>query len=247
MAASSTSARTRATDAAVRWLAVLTLVTPAVVMAGVLGVRFGGWDLALGYDLLTLKVGRATAYVGLAAALAAAVLAKGDLARRGAWAGLAIIVAVTAIALYVIQDRRMAVVSPGDVTTSETEPPAFSRRVLDRGGGRVAGQGPRVCEGVGSVPSQVAPETAAWALKQAGFEVLGYAAFRAEGTREGFFFGFTHDAVIRIRPGQTDVRVTARDGRPQGDQACRLMQRVVEGLRAEAAATQSAGAQTAGV
>lgn len=230
MPASSPHRRARAGDAAVRWLAVLTLATPALVMAAVLGVRFGGWDLGLGYDVLTLTVGRWLAYLGLAAAVAAAVLARGDLARRGAWAGVAMVVAVSAVSAYVIQDRRLGVPGPQDVTTSPDEPPVFSRLVQDRGGGRGVTETPQTCDGLGSVPTQVAPETAAWALKQAGFEVLGYAAFRAEGVREGFFFGFTHDAVIRIRPGQTDVRVTARDARAQGDAACRLLARIVEGL-----------------
>lgn len=230
MAASPNLRRSRALGAAVRWLAVLTLATPALVMAAVLGVRFAGWDLALGYDALTLTVGRGLAYVGLAAALAAVILARGDVARRGAWAGVAVIVAVASMAAYVIQDRRLDAAAPGDVTTNPDEPPVFSRLVQDRGGGRGVTEAPQACDGMGSIPTQVAPETAAWALKQAGFDVLGYAAFRAEGVREGFFFGFSHDAVIRIRPGQTDVRVTARDGRPQGDQACRLMKRIVEEL-----------------
>jgi hypothetical protein len=40
--------------------------------------------------------------------------------------------------------------------------------------------------------------------------------------------------VVRIRPGRTDIRVAARDPRPDGGAACRLMEKIVTALEAEA-------------
>jgi hypothetical protein len=56
---------------------------------------------------------------------------------------------------------------------------------------------------------------------------------RVEGERRGFWFGLGHDAVVRIRPGRTDVRVTARTARAQGDEACRRAAAVARGLAAD--------------
>jgi hypothetical protein len=70
------------------------------------------------------------------------------------------------------------------------------------------------------------------ALEAAGFTVVGTSPFRIEGTREGFWFGFTHDAVLRSRPGRTVGRVAGREDRPDGGEACRLAGRISEHLRA---------------
>ena len=70
-----------------------------------------------------------------------------------------------------------------------------------------------------------------WALEQAGFRAHGAGVQRADGTHTGFWFGVTHDAVIRIRPGRTDIRVAARDPLPHGGEACRLATRISEALR----------------
>ena len=77
----------------------------------------------------------------------------------------------------------------------------------------------------------VAPGVAGYALKEAGFEVAGIGVGRADGSHDSFWFGFTHDAVVRIRPGRTDVRVTARDDRDDGGEACRLATKIVEVLQ----------------
>ncbi|MCY1311757.1 hypothetical protein D9M70_621040 [compost metagenome] len=59
----------------------------------------------------------------------------------------------------------------------------------------------------------------------------GAAPFRADGSKEGFWFGLTYDAAIRIRPGRTDVRVAQREGVPVGDEACRLARAIMTGLQ----------------
>ena len=80
--------------------------------------------------------------------------------------------------------------------------------------------------------TQVAPASAVWALQEAGFSVQGRVNVgRAAGSHRGFWFGTVHDAVIRIRPGRTDVRVAARDDRAHGGEACRLATRISTALR----------------
>jgi hypothetical protein len=78
---------------------------------------------------------------------------------------------------------------------------------------------------------QIAPTAAIYALEQAGFTLRGAGVGRADGSREGFWFGFDHDAVIRIRPGRTDIRVAARDHRAHGGEACRMATAISEAMR----------------
>ena len=52
------------------WLTALAAAPFVLVVAAVTATRFGGLDLAIGYDLLTWTVARFLAWVGLAAALA---------------------------------------------------------------------------------------------------------------------------------------------------------------------------------
>ena len=61
----------------------------------------------------------------------------------------------------------------------------------------------------------------------------GAATFEVEGVHEGAWFGFPYDAVVRIRPGRTDVRVVARDPRPDGGATCRLTAKIVANLEAQ--------------
>lgn len=220
--------------AAELWLRGLTLVAllaPIVVLVAVFGTRFGLWSAGFGLDVLALKVGRILAWVGLAAALIAAVLAIKDLRRGGLYAAVSLAVAGAAVALLLIQERRFAVEADNDVTTDAAEAPAFSRAVVAQRGGQGAAPASAACPGLIAIPRQVTPEAAAAALATAGFTVRGAAPFRADGAKEGFWFGLTYDAAIRIRPGRTDVRVSQREGVAVGDEACRLARAVVRGLQ----------------
>lgn len=216
-----------------KWLVMATFLAPLAAFAGAAGVRFGALEPAIGYDLLGLAVTRLLAFAGVAAALLAVVLAlKG---RRGlAWALLALVVAGGTLGWMLRQEQRLATNPANDVTSSPSDVPPYSRLVenarrTDRAA--PAGTTPVACPGLTSIPTQVAPETASAALKAAGFNVVGSAPFRAEGYHEGFWFGFVHDASVRIRPGQTDIRVTARSDRAQGPIACELALRIAEGLK----------------
>lgn len=214
-------------------LAVLLLLTallaPALLLVAVFGTRLGLWSADFGMGLLALKAGRVLAYLGLAAALVACIMALRERRLLGL-AGAALLAAGLTLGGYLVQERRFGE-APRDVATDPTDPPAFARLLAAER--RLAGAPdtrPQACEGLAPAPTQVAPETAAWALEKAGFTVLGTAPFRVDGRKEGAWFGLTHDVSIRIRPGRTDVRVAARDSLPVGDEACRLAKAVVEGL-----------------
>lgn len=238
-----TTPRQRRSGARVKGLLAVALLAPLVVFIAALGTRFGVWDWRVGHDLLTLRIGWPLALAGGVAALAAAVFALGDLRRSAVFAILAVVAAGATLAGFVRQTEWGAPWAVGpDVGTDQAEPPGYSDRIL---AARTAAQAvpvdlwrgqPDGCRLGGSIPTQVAPQTAALALERAGFRVIGAGVGRAEGVHEGFWFGFTHDAVIRIRPGQTDVRVTARedrfeDGHDQGE-ACRLARAILVGLQA---------------
>jgi hypothetical protein len=229
----------------VRWarvLLALTLLAPATAFVAVAGVQIEGWDWTTGYSLLAMRVGLAFAALGAVAAIGGLIVALGE---RKAWplALIGLIAGGATATVYGLHIGSHGLPGAGgtatfaDVTTNPAEPPVFSGLLA---GDRVAAGAPNgaagafaTCEAV-SAPTQVAPSVAAYALQEAGFTILGTGVGRADGTRTGFWFGFKHDAVIRIRPGQTDVRVASREARSDGGEACRLLQKIVSNLQAPA-------------
>ncbi|MNS13347.1 hypothetical protein D3C72_449400 [compost metagenome] len=224
-----TRTQARTAEIRLRWLTLAACLAPLLVLVAVFGTRFGLWSAGFGLEVLTLKIGRILAFAGLAAALVAVVAAFKDMRRRGLYAVMSLIVAGATVALFLVQEGRFAVPADNDVTSDAAEAPAFSRAVLTMRGGQ--GGASVACPDLVSVSRQVAPETAAAALSAAGFTVRGAAPFRADGAKEGFWFGLTYDAAIRIRPGRTDVRVAQREGVTVGDEACRLARAVMDGLQ----------------
>ena len=207
------------------WLTALAAAPLVLIVAAVAATRFGGVDLAVAYDLLTWTVARILAWIGLAGALVAAILALRDLKGRGLYALAAVVLAGATVAGFVWRQGRDAPPAPQDVTTNVQEPPVFSRAAaLHRG------STPASCDAVVAVPSQVLAQQAASALVDAGFVVNRASTFEVEAAHQGAWFGFVNDAVVRIRPGRTDIRVAARDPRPDGGAACRLAARIAEGL-----------------
>lgn len=230
---------------AVRWsrvLLVLTTLAPLVVFVAIAGMRLGVWDWQVGYSVLTLRVGLALAALGAFAALAGIVVALGEpRARLMALAGLVLGGATAALyGLHLSQVGTGVLSAPATslisvATTSRVDAPAFAG-VLAELRQAAGAAGPTVFQpcAAATVPAQIAPGAAAYALEQTGFEVLGFGVGRADGTREGTWFGFVHDATIRIRPGATDVLVASREARDDGGEACRLLTRIVSGLQPEA-------------
>jgi len=215
------------------WLVALSAAAPVLIVAAIAATRFGGVDIGLAYDLLTWTVARILAWLGLAAALAAAVLALRDLKGRGLYAVVALGLAGATVGGFQWQAARLDVETPRDVTSNPAEPPAFTRAASIHRGATPAG--PDACPAVRSVPTQVLAQQAASALVDAGFPVVRAATFEVEGVHEGAWFGFAHDAVVRIRPGRTDIRVAARDRtRPDGGATCRLADKLATALEANA-------------
>ena len=217
----------------VQALAALSVAAPVLVLVAALGTRLGAWPVGIGYDLLTLQVGWFLSFVGAAAALAGLVLAFGNFRKLGLLATAAGLIAGATLGGFIWQKGRLSAGPVENVSTDLTEVPGFGDLGDERGG---QGPGPVVgaeaCPGALPVMRQIAPTAAIYALEQAGFTLRGAGVGRADGSREGFWFGFDHDAVIRIRPGRTDIRVAARDHRPHGGEACRMATAISETLRA---------------
>jgi len=213
-------------------LLAMSLVAPLLVLVAALGTRAGGLSPEIGYDLLTMKIGWWLAIAGAVTALAAVVLALRDVRRLGLMALVAVVAAGATVGGFVWHNGRLAGAPSEDISTDLAEIPGFGDLNDERGN-----QGPRVTAGVEACPGalpvmkQIAPESAIWALEKAGFTIRGAGVARADGTHEGFWFGFDHDAVIRIRPGRTDIRVAARDGRSHGGDACRMASRISAALQ----------------
>ncbi len=227
---------------AIRWsrvLLVLTTLAPLAVFVGIAGMRLGVWDWQIGYSVLTLQVGLALAALGTFAALGGVIVALGEPRARLMALGGVILGGATAglYGLHLSQTgvgilSASATSVPAQATTALTDPPVFTGALADRRQAASAAEATvfQTCAAT-TVPTQVAPGAAAYALEQAGFEVLGFGVARADGTREGTWFGFVHDATIRIRPGATDVRVASREARDDGGEACRLVTRIVAELQ----------------
>lgn len=215
----------------------LALAAPLLAFGAAFGTRVGVIDWRLGYEQLTLAWSWRLAWVGAGAALMVLVLAVGDLKRRWIVALAAVLAAAATLGLHLTHRQALAAHPPAHEAASDWDDPLrFSGLIQGQraraGAAPLASAHAQTCEAAVAAPTQVAPETGAEALRAAGFTVVGTAPFRVEGTREGFWFGFTHDAVLRIRPGRTDVRVSGREARPDGGEACRLAGIISERLRA---------------
>lgn len=217
----------------VQALALLAAAAPALIVIAALGTRVGAWPVEIGYDLLTLQVAWFLAFVGAAAAIGALVLSLASFRKLGVMAIAAVFVAGVTLGGFIWQKARLSAGPVENVSTDLVEVPGFGDLGAERSG---QGPGPAVgaeaCPGALPVMRQIAPTAAIYALEQAGFTLRGAGVARADGSQEGFWFGVDHDAVIRIRPGRTDIRVAARDHRPHGGEACRLATAISETLRA---------------
>lgn len=222
------------------WLAFAGAVAaPALILIACLALRVGVIPLATALDLVTLKIAWPLSWLGGICGLLALFLSRGT--GRGGWipAVLAMVMALSTLSGFVWHFQKASgATSRPDVVTNTEDPPGFSPAIqaareasaavptnhwaTDRG----------TCATVAAVMEQVAPGVAGYGLQQAGFDINSLGVGRADGTRTGFWFGRQWDAVIRIRPGRTDIRVTARDTRP-GDEgeACRLASKIASNLQ----------------
>lgn len=207
-------------------------LAPALFLIAALGTRAGVWGVEVGYDLLTLRIAFGLSFVGALAAIGAGVLAA---QRRGAWslALAAVVMAVATLGGFGWHMSRTVGVPGEDVSTDLAEVPGFGPLASRRGqGGPVSVQGADQCPGARHVATQALPEAVVYVLQREGFAIDRAGVTGVYGSREGFWFGFTNDVVVRIRPGRTDIRVAARDARPHGGEACRVLTRIADELRA---------------
>jgi hypothetical protein len=215
---------------AVQALTALAVASPLLVLIAVIGVRGGLMPVEIGYDLLTLKVAWWLAFAGVAAGVLAMVVALKNFRALGFAASAALIIGLATLGGFVWQKGRLTAGPVENVSTDLTEIPGFGDlRPDDMGQG--AAVGVEACQGALPVPTQIAPESAAWAIQEAGFTLRRTGVSRADGTRSSTWFGFGYDVVMRIRPGRTDIRVAARDPRPHGGEACRLVTAISASLR----------------
>jgi hypothetical protein len=221
----------------VQGLALLAIAAPLLVLVAALGTRVEAWPVEFGYDRLTLQAAWYLSFAGAAAAFGALVLSFANFRKLGGLALFAVLAAGVTLGGFVWQKARFAAGPVENISTDLVEVPGFGDLGDERGGrgpGPGPAAGPEACPGARPVMRQIAPTTAIYALEQAGFTLRGAGVGRADGTRTGFWFGVDHDAVIRIRPGRTDIRVAARDHRAHGGEACRMATAISETLRAAA-------------
>jgi uncharacterized protein (DUF1499 family) len=202
----------------------------ALLIAGP-GHRFGWWSFATGFAILRYAAYGAIAAVGVSAV--ALILAPWRGQRRGmfrALAGLIIGLITVGIPAYYLHVAR-SVPPIHDITTDPEDPPEFEAILPMRadapnpvayGGAPVAAQQRAAYPDIAPADYPVAPQTAFGAALVAA-DAMGWtvvatdqAAGRIEATDRTFWFGFTDDVVIRVRPtdagSRIDVRSTSRVG-----------------------------------
>ena len=212
-------------------LTALTLLAPVLVAVAAFGTRTGLWGISTGSDLLTRQIAFGLSFLGVVAALLLLGLA---LRRRGLlpYAAVAILAAGSTLGGFLSHGARTGSGPVEDVSTDLAEIPGFGplndRR---RGPGPGTTVGVEACPGAVSIPTQALPEGVVYVLQNAGFAVERAGVAAVYGTRRGFWFGVRHDVAVRIRPGRTDFRVAARDDRPHGGEACRLVKDISAALR----------------
>jgi uncharacterized protein (DUF1499 family) len=211
-------------------LALALVAALALLLAGP-GHRFGWWSLGASFGMLRWAV-----YGGIAAALISAVglvIAPLRAQRRGmfrALAGLIVGLVVVGVPLSYLQTAR-SVPPIHDITTDPEDPPEFEAIAPLRadapnpvayGGPAVAAQQRDAYPDIAPADYPVAPQTAFEAALVAagdmGWTIVATdeAAGRIEAIDRTFWFGFTDDIVIRVRPtdagSRVDMRSTSRVG-----------------------------------
>jgi uncharacterized protein (DUF1499 family) len=209
-------------------LALLALVLLAVSGPG---TRMEWWDWRTGLILY-----RWAAYIGIAAAIAAAILLA--LLAVPRWRArpwlpiLSLCIALTAIAPPLIMLSRARSLPPiHDITTDLADPPAFVAlaAVRSKAPNGVAYEGLKAAQGQNQAYGDIQPRTLPMPPREAmqraidvsramGWEVVASDAItgRIEATATTRWFGFRDDVVVRIRPegagSRVDVRSASRVG-----------------------------------
>lgn len=223
-------------DVWVRAALVISALVPAYFLVAALGTKFGLFDWTVGFGLLTFMWGRNVMLGAAAIALIAVLLALIVTPRRGiaaALIALAIPVAGIGYGMYV-RAQAQDIPPIHDISTDVDDPPGFSPAVIDAraavpsgnsldlaskrtGDGRAFTDVQRQAYGdithisTGLAPGEVWDAALALAREQ-GWRI-GHTDRDAgviEASVTSFWYGFTDDIAIRIRPEGTGARVDMR-------------------------------------
>ncbi len=185
------------------------------------GVRFDVWSYRVGLGLF-----RWAAYLGIAAALLAAISLALPRARSAGVAPLLLALVLGLAVFYVpFQFQRMARSVPpiNDITTDTEHPPEFITAVRPYPGAQFARQQhsayPELHSLILAMPPGEAFARALTTAEAMGWEVVGRDAGsgRIEAVDRTLWFGFKDDIAVRIAPAgggsRIDVRSKSRVGR----------------------------------
>lgn len=186
-------------------------IAPVIVVLSAFAARLGLMTVDIALDIFTLAVAQIMAFAAPAVALVVLFMTRGHWKRTAKYGVSALLVSAVTLGMFLYQKQRMAVPTPLDVSTHATDAPRL---------GLQAG-GVRTCDGLKPVETQILPEAATWALQEQGFVITRAGLFEVEGSRQGFWFGRRYDAVVRIRPGRTDLRLATEGQRADGGAVCR--------------------------
>lgn len=206
-------------------LAVFAGVPLVLLVAAIAATRFGGVELALTYDLVTWQILRWLSWAALAGAVLACIIALRDLKGRWIYALTALVLAGATVVGFEANNLRLGQPSAQDITSNPEEPPVIA-------GVKSTPAGPEACSAIHSIPTQMRADQVTSAMVDAGIHVTRATPFSARGTYTSPWFAFRHDVMVRIRPGRTDVRITALEAQPNGGDTCALAAKFMKALEA---------------
>ena len=190
---------------------VVAFIAPVIVVLSAFATRLGMLPVDTAVDIFTMSIARIVAFAAPAVAVVALIMTRRHWQRSAKYGLAALVVSGVTLGLFEFQTRQMAVMTPLDVSTDRSQPPVL----------RLQTGLPETCVGLAPVETQLLPEAATWALQEQGFTITRAGLFEVAGSRQGFWFGRRYDAVVRIRPGRTDLRVAAGGRRADGGAVCR--------------------------
>ena len=206
-----------------RWSLPLAIAGAVAVIGAPLGHRVG--VVPLGLALLVPVAGVLLSIVVLVVAVTTLVRGRGAPGSRRPVMGAAAIAAIAGLGPLFIVLSALGLPAIHDITTDLDDPPRFEAVValradapnsLEHGGQTVAdAQRQAYPDFETLVLSQPSDRVVDWAhevAQELGWEIVAVdpEAGRVEATDTTLWFGFKDDVVVRVRPGQTGVRVDVR-------------------------------------
>jgi len=238
-------------------LAILVALAPALlVAAGALGVKFGVFPQAVGYDQMSLDWAPKVAMLGVATGVFALIAALfGGFSRFWAKALLALAITVGTLAIMVaanaLGDRAPPIhdvstdwktplmlsdaglAARGGSAQTVEEDPSLPVGSLAFAGRRIADVNAETCPAARPLVVERSPadayEAAKAAVQAAGLAIVTDDPMdgRLEATGQSFWYGLKDDLVVRVRPDANGARVDMRSiGRAAGADMGRNCRRV---------------------